>query len=78
MRPTLDINIGGIGSYVWLILLGTVAGSLPLALYYRSAKHLPAERVADLNFIAPIAGIVVAILLLGESVSLVFFLPLIH
>lgn len=72
LRPTINVDIGELSAVFWLIIAGTVGGSLPLIFYYRSIKFLPAERLGDINYIAPITGFVVAILFLGESVTLSF------
>ena len=71
-RPEISFSISHISSLVWLLLIGTIAGALPTLLFYKSEKFLTAERVADVNFISPLAGSIVAITLLGESVNLIF------
>ena len=65
-------NIQSSMSIIWLVLTASIAGSVPLLLYYRSVQHLPAERIPDINFISPLVGSLVAIFLLNESVTIVF------
>lgn len=67
-------DLSSLQSIFWLFMLVTVAGSIPIALYYKSVKHLPAERVPDVNFVSPLVGSFVAITILNDSVTFAFIL----
>ncbi|MDQ5884977.1 MAG: hypothetical protein QG645_139 [Patescibacteria group bacterium] len=65
-------DLSSVSSIFWLIMLVTFAGSIPIVLYYKSVKHLPAERVPDVNFVSPLVGSIVAISILNDSVTSAF------
>ena len=71
---TIYYDLSSVSSLFWLLMLVTFAGSIPIALYYKSVKHLPAERVPDVNFVSPLVGSIVAITILNDSVTPAFIL----
>jgi drug/metabolite transporter (DMT)-like permease len=50
-------------------MVGVFIGVMPIVLYYRAAKFLPAARLVDTNFISPFVAILTGVVLLGEQVS---------
>ncbi|MBP9820843.1 DMT family transporter [Candidatus Saccharibacteria bacterium] len=71
---TIYYDLSSASSFFWLVMLVTFAGSIPIALYYKSVKHLPAERIPDVNFVSPLVGSFVAVALLNDSVTPAFIL----
>ncbi|HPR10244.1 MAG TPA: DMT family transporter [Candidatus Saccharibacteria bacterium] len=59
---------------LWLLLVVTVGGFLPNILFLKSARRLPAEKLADTNFITPIVGIMLAVIFLNESMNVSFLI----
>lgn len=56
----------------WIVAAAIVGGALPILLYYKSVKKLPAERLADITFISPAVAGLVGIIFLGEQISTAF------
>lgn len=61
-------------SWMWIFAAAIIAGAIPITLYYRAVKKLPAERLADMSFISPAVASFVGILFLGEQLSVGFIL----
>lgn len=68
------IEIVNIQLTTWLMIVGAsiLCGALPLVLYYRVVRRLPAERLADTNFISPLTAAIIAVTLLGEQLTFMF------
>lgn len=49
-----------------------LCGAIPLTLYNRSIRKLPAPRLADVSFISPTTSAMVGVILLGEQISASF------
>jgi len=58
--------------WMWIIAAGIISGGMPITLYYRSAKKLPAERLADISFVLPAVSSLVGIAFLGEKLTIGF------
>lgn len=55
---------------IWITAVaGIIFGALPNVLYYRAAKLMPAERLADTNFIGPLVAILSGVLIMGDDIS---------
>ena len=61
-----------IPTWGWVVAAGIIGGALPILLYYKSVKRLPAERLADITFISPAVAGVVGVVFLGEALSSIF------
>lgn len=59
-------------SWAWIIGASLLCGAIPLTLYNRSIRKLPASRLADVSFISPTTGALVGVFLLGEQMSMPF------
>ena len=59
-------------TWVWILGSSIICGALPLILYNRSVRKLPAKRLADISFISPATSAVVGVALLGESLTVPF------
>lgn len=59
-------------TWVWILGASIICGALPLILYNRSVRRLPAERLADISFVSPATSAVVGVSLLGESFTVMF------
>lgn len=57
---------------LWVLVSGIFCGALPLSLYYKAVKILPAQRLADLNYITPVIGVMSAVVFLGEQLNVRF------
>lgn len=58
----------------WIAGAAILSGAMPLLLYYKAVKILPAERLADVNFIAPAVAGCVGVIFLGEQLSTSFII----
>ena len=65
-----ELSVMASQAWIWVIIAGTVAGAIPMRLYYRSVKRLPAERIADANFISPAVAMLTGIILLNENLNI--------
>ena len=54
----------------WIAMAATIGGIIPNVFFLKSARGLPAEKLADTNFISPIVGILAAVLIAGDSLTL--------
>jgi drug/metabolite transporter (DMT)-like permease len=59
-------------SWLWIIGASILCGAIPLTLYNRSIRKLPAPRLADVSFISPTTSAMVGVILLGEQISASF------
>lgn len=62
--PTIAITTWG-----WIAAATVISGVIPVIMYYRSAKRLRAERLADITFISPVVASCVGVVFLGEKLS---------
>jgi drug/metabolite transporter (DMT)-like permease len=53
----------------WVVIAATLGGIIPYVFFLKSAKGLQAEKLADSNYIAPITGVLAAVLLTGASLG---------
>lgn len=67
-----ELGTLNLSSLLWIIGASIVCGAMPLTLYNRSIRKLPAPRLADVSFISPTTSALVGIFLLGEQISLSF------
>ncbi len=58
-------------SIIWIVIAATVGGIVPYLYFLKSAKGLPAEKLADTNYIAPVTGVIAAVVLVGASFNAV-------
>ncbi len=61
-------------TWFWIFAAAIIGGAMPIVLYYRSVKQLPAERLADIAFISPAVAATVGVVFLGESLTAGFVL----
>jgi drug/metabolite transporter (DMT)-like permease len=72
-------NIPSIGFHglFWILISASLGGVVPYLFYLKSAKGLPAEKLADVNYISPVTGIVAAVIITGASFGLIDFFGLV-
>lgn len=56
--------------WLWIIAASIISGAFPIVMYYRSAKKLRAERLADISFVIPAISSLVGIIYMGEQLTL--------
>lgn len=61
-----------LSTWGWIIAAAVIGGAIPVLLYYKSVKRLPAERLADITFISPAVAGAVGVLFLGEDLTTAF------
>ena len=61
-----------LSSWVWVVGASILCGAIPITLYNRSIRKLPAQRLADVSFISPTTGALVGVFLLGEHITAIF------
>jgi drug/metabolite transporter (DMT)-like permease len=66
----INYNFNSLGSGLLVIATVLLGGAIPLLMYYRAAKKLPLERVADVHYISPTVGMIAAVVFLGDSITL--------
>ena len=59
-----------LSSWAWIVATSIVVGGLPIRMYFRAAKKLPAERLADGSFVIPIVVAIVGIVYYREAFTL--------
>jgi drug/metabolite transporter (DMT)-like permease len=59
----------GLQGLFWALVAASLGGVIPYLYFLKSAKGLPAEKLADTNYIAPVTGIAAAVLLTGAGVG---------
>lgn len=67
-----ELGALNVSSWGWIIGASILCGAIPLTLYNRSIRTLPAPRLADVSFISPTTGALVGVFLLGEQISASF------
>ncbi len=67
-----ELGVLNLSSWLWIIGASILCGAIPLTLYNRSIRKLPAPRLADVSFISPTTGALVGVFLLGEQISVPF------
>lgn len=68
--PLMLLNMGA-RSWVNILLLGIVHTGLAYLLYFRSIKELGAQSIAILSYIDPVSAVIMAIMFLGEDLTLI-------
>lgn len=63
--PAISLN-----SWVWIIATSIVVGGLPIRMYFKAAKKLPAERLADGSFVIPLVVATVGVIYYKEAFTL--------
>ncbi len=58
----------------WIFISATIGGIVPNVLYLKSARFLPAEKLVDSNFISPITGIIAAVIIAGDAITLSYLI----
>lgn len=53
--------------WCWVIAAGVLAGALPIRMYFRAAKKLPAQRLADGSFVIPLVIAIVGVVYYKEA-----------
>jgi EamA domain-containing membrane protein RarD len=66
----INYNFNSLGSGLLVLATVLLGGAIPLLMYYRAAKNLPLERVADVHYISPTVGMIAAVIFLGDSITL--------
>lgn len=68
-----EISFAGL---FWVVTAATLGGVVPYLYFLKSARGLPAEKLADSNYISPITGAVAALILTGATLTVNDFLGL--
>lgn len=68
--PLVLLNIGA-QSWINMFLLGIVHTGLAYLLYFGSVKELSAQSIAILSYIDPISAVIMAMIFLGEDITIV-------
>lgn len=66
-----NLNLAGIGTKTWLfiLVLGVIHTGVGFLLYFSSMKELNAQSIAILSYIDPISAVIIAAVLLGETMT---------
>lgn len=56
-----------ISSWAWIVATAIVVGGLPIRMYFKAAKKLPAERLADGSFVIPLVVAIVGVVYYKEA-----------
>lgn len=71
----LQFNISmlnmGTKSWINMLLLGVVHTGIAYLFYFRSIKELKAQSIAILSYIDPVSAVIMAIIFLGENITIV-------
>lgn len=71
----LQFNISmlnmGTKSWINMLLLGVVHTGIAYLFYFRSIKELKAQSIAILSYIDPVSAVIMAIIFLGEKITIV-------
>jgi RarD protein len=66
-----NLNLAAINSKAWIfiLILGVVHTGIGFLLYFSSMKELNAQSIAILSYIDPISAVIIAAMLLGETMT---------
>jgi drug/metabolite transporter (DMT)-like permease len=60
--------------WLWILAASIISGAIPVIMYYRTVRRLPAERLADISFVIPAVSGAVGILFMGEQLTMGFII----